>query len=332
MPTPVPHLHLEGQGHQGPGVPQLHLLGAAVGAAPDGRRAVQGSRQKVHDAVQQGLHPQIAQCTAPIAGENPSRQGAPADGGPQRLGLRRLAGQDLVRDRLVPFRRRQSQGLPILREPAPQVRGTGGDLQLLALLPHETNQGSVDQMDDAVPLRQRHRDRDGLRPQAPLHGGQGTVEVGPRAIHLVDEEEGGQVEAAALAPHGLGLGLHPAHRVQHQDAAVLDPHGALHLDGEVHVTGGVDQLDQVVAPRGLGDRGGDGDAVALLLRQVVHVGGTVVDLADLVGGPGVEKDALRECGLARIHVGRDPDGANMRQSRRLFHSVVIETGNCDEEN
>ena len=204
-------------------------------------------------------------------------------------------------------------------EPVPQVGRAGFGRHAFALLALEANQGAVDQMDHGMNVGQGHRDRYRLGLEPLPDGGEGLGEIRPRPIHLVDEEEGREVETGALSPHRFSLWFDRANAVQHQDTAVLHPHGALHLDGEVHMPWGVDHLDQVVPPGGFGDRRGDGDAVALLLGQVVHVGGAVVDLPDLVGGPGVEQDALGECGLARIHMGRDPDIADVRQSRRLFH-------------
>jgi hypothetical protein len=65
----------------------------------------------------------------------------------------------------------------------------------------------------------------------------------------------------------------------------------------------------MVAPEGGGGRGGDGDAPLLLLDHVVHGGGALVDLTDLVGLAGVVEDPLGGGGLARIDVGHDPDVA-----------------------
>jgi hypothetical protein len=145
------------------------------------------------------------------------------------------------------------------------------------------------------------------------------VVIRPRPVHLVDEEEDGEVETAALAPDCFGLGLDAAHPVDHQDGAVEDAHGALHLDGEVHMAGGIDDLEQVALPGGLGDGGGDSDAVPLLLGHVVHVGGAVMDLANFVGSAGVKQYPFRQGRLAGVHMSGDTNVANVRERRGLRH-------------
>src|SRR5581483_4821765 len=82
---------------------------------------------------------------------------------------------------------------------------------------------------------------------------------------------------------------------------------ALDLDGEVHVSGGIDDVDAVVTPGAGGGGGGDGDAALPLLLHPVHHRVSLVDLADLVGDAGVEQDALGGRRFARVDVGHDPD-------------------------
>ena len=88
---------------------------------------------------------------------------------------------------------------------------------------------------------------------------------------------------------------------------------ALHLDGEVDVAGGVDDVDAGAVPLAGGGGAGDGDAPLLLLGHPVHGGGALVDLTDLVVDAGVEEDALGRGGLARVDVGHDPDVADLGQ-------------------
>ncbi len=129
-----------------------------------------------------------------------------------------------------------------------------------------------------------------------------------------------------LTPNGLGLRLDPADSVEDENAAVQHSHRTLHLDGEVHMAGGVDELQQVLAPGRLRHGGGNGDAVPLLLDQIVHVSRAIMNLANLIGGAGIEKDALGERGLTRIHMSGNPDIANVRQSGRFFHRLSRNQG------
>ena len=155
-----------------------------------------------------------------------------------------------------------------------------------------------------------------------------AVGVGAGAVELVDEGHARHVVPAHLAIHGDGLGLHARDAAQHQDGAVQHAQGALHLDGEVHVPGGVDDVDvgalglgivQVIgglAPLHAGGRGLDGDAALALEIHGVHGRADAVlalHLVDLVDHAGVEEDALGQGGLARIDVGADADIAKVVQ-------------------
>src|SRR4029077_2175965 len=95
--------------------------------------------------------------------------------------------------------------------------------------------------------------------------------------------------------------------IEDRARAVEDAQRALHLDGEVDVARGVDDVDAVVVPVAGGGGGGDGDATLLLLLHPVHDRGAFVDLADLVRDPRIEEDPLGGRGLARIDVRHDAD-------------------------
>ena len=116
-----------------------------------------------------------------------------------------------------------------------------------------------------------------------------------------------------MAPDGLGLRLYATYAVQDHHAAIQHTHGALHLDGEVHVPRGVDDLDLVVQPLGAGHGRHDGDAVLLLFRDVVGVRLTVVHFADLSQRAGVEEYALGQGGLSGVDVGGDTYVSNLGQ-------------------
>jgi hypothetical protein len=149
----------------------------------------------------------------------------------------------------------------------------------------------------------------GPRPQALLHGADDEPKVGPGLVHLVGEGDPGHLVLLRLAPDGLGLGLHPLAGVKDHDGPVQHPHGALHLNGEVHVAGGVNDVDAVVPPEAGGHGGGDGDAPLPFLLHEVHGGRALVHLADLVDLAGVVEDALGGGGLTGVNVRGDADVA-----------------------
>ena len=191
-----------------------------------------------------------------------------------------------------------------------------------------------DQVDDADevglgPDRQLQHRGDGVQPV--LDRVDAEVEARTRPVQLVDEADPGHLVAVRLPPDGLALRLDTGHPVEHRDRTVEHAQRALHLDGEVDVPGGVDDVDLVVFPV-TGRRGGrDRDAALLLLLHPVHGRRAVVHLTDLVVDAGVEQDALGRGGLARVDVGHDPDVADLGQvgldvDSHVYLSDVIGVG------
>ena len=68
-----------------------------------------------------------------------------------------------------------------------------------------------------------------------------------------------------------------------------------------------------------GRGGGDRDAALLLLLHPVHRRRALVHLAELVGAPGVEQDALGRRRLAGVDVGHDADVAGFVEGVRAGH-------------
>ena len=135
----------------------------------------------------------------------------------------------------------------------------------------------------------------------------GTLEVGTRAVHLVDERDTRNIVAIGLTPDGLGLGLHTRDSTEYRHRAIKDAKAPLHFGGEVYVAGRINDVDTMSVP--LTRRGGRGDgntALPLLLHEV-HGSGTVVDFAHAVRAAGVVQDTFSDGGLAGIDMGHDSD-------------------------
>ena len=133
------------------------------------------------------------------------------------------------------------------------------------------------------------------------------LKVSAHAVHLVHESDTGHAVLVGLVPHGLALRFHTAHGTEYRHHAVDDAQRTLHLDGEVHVAGSVDQVDLMVVPLRGDGCGGDGDAALLLLLHEVHGGLPVVGLAYLAVYAREEEDSFRYSGLASVNVRRDSD-------------------------
>ena len=160
------------------------------------------------------------------------------------------------------------------------------------------------------------------------------VKRGAAAVHLVHVAQARHVVVVREAPVGLGLRLDAGHAVEHDDRAVEHAQRAVHLDGEVDVPRGVDDVDLLVAPEGRHGGGLDGDAALLFLLQVVsgrrrlQVLG-VMDVDDRVLAPRVIEDALGRRRLAGIDVGDDADVADVGEGRCTGHGEDSMTGLWD---
>ena len=106
--------------------------------------------------------------------------------------------------------------------------------------------------------------------QTLTNGLNGVFEVGAQLVHLVDEADTGHVVLVSLTPHGLRLGLDTFLTVEDSHGAVEHTQRALNLNREVHVSGGVNDVDLVLLPETGGSSGGNGNTALLLLLHPVH--------------------------------------------------------------
>ena len=168
----------------------------------------------------------------------------------------------------------------------------------------------VDQIDDAfelIFLADGNLNRDWLGAEALADGIDGMLEIGAHLVDLVDETNSRHAVLIGLPPDFFRLRLHAMHRVKHRDRAVQHAQRALDFRREIHVAGGINNVDANVAP-GAGRRGGrNRDAALLLLLHPVHGGSAFVHLSDAVRLSRIKQDALRRSGLAGIDVGHDAD-------------------------
>ena len=108
-----------------------------------------------------------------------------------------------------------------------------------------------EEVDDALELifgADRHLNRHGARAEALADLVDAIEEVGPDAVHLVDEDDARDFILVRLAPDRLGLRLHRRHRIEQRDQAVEHAQRALDLDREVDVARRIDDVDARVAP------------------------------------------------------------------------------------
>ena len=138
-------------------------------------------------------------------------------------------------------------------------------------------------------------------------------EIGPFAIHLVDESDPRHVVLVGLMPDGLALGLDALSGAENHHAAVQHAKAAFHLGGEIDVAGCVDKVYGDVLPREVDAGREDRYATLLLLGIGVGNGGAFVDGADAVAGTAVEEHSLGNGRFSGIDVGDNADVSDFGQ-------------------
>mmetsp|Transcript_104771 Transcript_104771/g.301505 ORF Transcript_104771/g.301505 Transcript_104771/m.301505 type:complete len:435 (-) Transcript_104771:52-1356(-) len=122
-------------------------------------------------------------------------------------------------------------------------------------------------------------------------------------VHLVDEEARAHTLGQRLAQHGFRLHRAALNAVHDDHGAVCDAQGRGHLGGEVHVTGGIDEVDQVrLASR----------AVILVILEVQGHAGAFDRHATLL----LVRAGVCEAGVARLLRRNDARLADQRVSQR----------------
>ena len=193
------------------------------------------------------------------------------------------------------------------------------------LLAFVVDRSHLNEIDHAFEVRTRsdrnlenHRRHVQLVPDLLHH----AEEVGSGTVHLVDEPDARHLVALHLAVDGQRLALDATDRAQHEDRPVENAQRPLHFHGEVHVAGGVDQVDRIVfhgaidlgrAPGHLRRGAGDGDATFLFEVHEVHGGPVAIslDFFHLVDAARVKQNALAQRRLAGVDVGRDAQVADV---------------------
>ena len=160
----------------------------------------------------------------------------------------------------------------------------------------------------------------GFRPKHLAHLLHHIEEVSTGTVHFVHEPDAGNPIAVGLAPDRFRLGFYPVHCRKQCHEPVEYAHGTLHLNSEIHVSGGIDDVELIL----FRIRGGftlcgrvipetsyrcrcDGDSAFLLLLHPVCGGSAVMHLTDLVRHTRVIKDTLGSGRFAGIDVGSNPE-------------------------
>ena len=328
---------LEDEGREGLLVFRLALHFVAIGIDALDGRDVQGRRHVAHHRVEHGLDALVLEGGATHHRREGQRDAALADAGADLVLGQRLAAKVLVHQRFVGLGDHLDHLLAPFLGALHQLRGDVAvdDLETLVGFVERDGLHGHEIHHAAEMLFRADGDLDGhgARLEARLHHLDHAEEIRAGTVHLVDEGHAGHAVLVGLAPHGLGLGLDAAHRTEDGASAIQHAQAAFHLGREVHVAGGVDDVDAMLdslqltrlGHPGSGDgRRGDGDAPLLLLHHPVGGGSALVYLTDLVDLAGVVEDALRRGRLAGIDVRHDADVPVALEGSLAGHCGLLE--------
>ena len=303
---------------------RLAGLRGAVGLQALDRLHVKRGRQVVKDRVEQGLNALVLERGATQHRGQLAGKSRLADRGLELVDRNLSLIEDQLDELVVEVGDLIEQVLARLCGSGLELVGDLTNLMLLAEVVRVDDRVVLDQVDDPDQIAlsaDGQLDRHRVGAEAVDHGLDGVAEVGADAVHLVHEGDARDVVLVGLAPDRLGLRLYAGDRVEQRDGAVEHSQRALHLDGEVDVARGVNDVDAGAVPLAGGRSRRDRDAALLLLLHPVHGGCALMDLTDLVGTAGVEKDALSRRRFTGVDVGHDPDVAGVCEAELAGHLV-----------
>src|SRR6185437_1290208 len=307
-------------------MPLLERLIMERHVSHDGRH-VHRCREIINDRVQQRLHALVLERRPAQHGNELAGDGGAANGALDFLHRELLASQILLEQHLVVLHRGFDSRMPrFLHRRLVRLgdRLLGEGLAQRRLIEHHGDAAQhVNVAHEQLARSDRKLQRERARHEPLANHADTAREVRAHAVHLVREDDARYTVAVSLPPDGFRLRLYTSHGIQQRDGAIQHAERALHLDGEVHVTRRVDDVDPVIgivpAPEAGGGRRRDRDAALLLLLHPVHGGRAIMNLTNLVALPRVVEDALRGGGLAGIDVRHDADIAIVLERCRACH-------------
>ena len=158
--------------------------------------------------------------------------------------------------------------------------------------------------------------------------GQRVVERRAGSVQFVNETHPRDAVFVGLSPNGFRLRFDTRDSVKDSNGAVKNSERSFNFDGEVNVSGGVNDVDDVVVPQAGGGCRGDRDTALLFLFHPVHGRGAVVNLTDFVVDACVIQDALC-CGrFPSINVSHDADVSHAVKRLIAWHenSALVSRG------
>jgi hypothetical protein len=136
------------------------------------------------------------------------------------------------------------------------------------------------------------------------------VRIRPGPVTFIDESQSRNPVTIHLTINGNGLGLDSANGTKNQDRSVQYTKGALNLNREIHMPGGINNIDVMSLPDTMGSGRRDRNASLFFQLHGIHLGTDTILTPDLMNGKysfGVVQDPFGQGSLAGIDMSADAD-------------------------
>ncbi len=183
---------------------------------------------------------------------------------------------------------------------------------------HPLHHGVEELLDPFPRLRRDPQDRLGGNAEDPLDLGRVLLGLGGRQVDLVEGGDDLEVVLEGLVTGGQGLGLDALRRVDEQHGPFAGGERPAHLVAEVHVAGGVDEMQDVVLEADPHVLGLDGDPP---LPLEVHGVEVLLPHEAWVDGVGQLEDAVRQRRLPVVDMADDREIADEVRTEHDMASV-----------
>src|SRR5579883_576562 len=301
------------------GTTEFGLVIAGVNAF-DGRN-IEGRREVIHDGIEERLNAFVLEGGAGKHRHNLHRQGRFADGLAHLFERKGAFAQILVENLVIMFGDVFDHFVAVILveflvnrgafEGSGDIRTRGHERRVPeffdfkdfvfgaeSLLEPDDDVllEKIDTADEIVFATEGKLEGNGMRSETLADGADDVVKIRAHFVHLVDKGEARDAVFIRLAPHGFRLRLDAGDGIENGDGAIEHAKGALDFDGEIHVAGGINDIDAILfgvaGPGGGGGGAGDGNAALAFLLHPVHGGRAFIHGTDLIGHTGVVEDAL----------------------------------------
>ncbi len=220
-------------------------------------RDVRGGRHILQNRIQQLLHALVAVCGSAAHRHGRTFASSPAQNLFHLFNRRLLAlqihhGQIVVELTDLLHHLRTVQLCIFLH--VPQILGDSNIVSLVVVVDISLHLEQVDDTFELVFFSDGQLQHDGVlaKPRSDLL--YRAVKVRSQNVHLVDESHTGHVVGVCLTPDVFRLGLNASLCAEDAYSAIQHAKRTLHLHGEIHVAGSVDNIDTMLRRIGHGLR------------------------------------------------------------------------------